>query len=463
MNVAPLALAACLAQANASPQVLTLSEALQEAQSKNRDLKVAKARLGQAQLLHRKVWAHYLPRVELTAGYTHNTEENATEVPTGYAIRTIGTSSMNGGAFDPAKPVSTSNLPGTPSNEIIFPTGTQKYFFMKKDQVGAKLTLNQPLIVPELWPAFHEARLGEEIAENTVEHVRRELLFGVAQIYYGAASLKEAIAVQQRLLENNRTHERDAEAKMKAGAMPKIGLLRAQIDRTKSEQDLLRAENAYASAKSALATLLDREPDFEVVRPEEPALPEIPDREASALANRPDMKAARGSRELAERTLRAMAYQYAPKVGLIAELQAGNVKAFAPEYAMGSVTLGLQWTFWDGGKREIERREKELKLVESEAALGASAQKARDEVRRASLDLASARANRVKAEEQLRLARENNQLVHQNYAAGVASHIDASDAATALGNAEVGFVAESLNAQLAALRLLRAMGAFDPR
>ncbi len=467
MNLACLFLASLLTQTSPAPQVLTLSQAYQEALQKNQDLKVAQARLGQAHLLHRKVWAHYLPSLELRAAYTHNSEQNAVDNPTGYAIRTIGTSSMNGGPFDPSRPVSTSNLPGLPANDIVVPTGYERIYFMKRDQVGAELTLTQPLIVPELWPAIHEAYLGEEIAESTVENARREVLFGVAQIYYGAASLREAIAVQQRLYESNLAHERDAESRVKAGALPKIGLIRAQIDRTRSEQDLLRAQNAYASAKSALASLLQREPDFEVERPEEPALPQglegLEGGETAALSQRPDLRAARGAEELAARTLDAMSAKYAPKVALIASGQAGNVKAFAPDYAMWSLKVGLEWTLWDGGLREIEKREKELKVAEADAALGASAQRARDEVRRARLDLASARANRVKAEEQVKLARENDQLVHQNYGAGLATHIDASDAAAALSNAEVGYVAESLNAQLAALRLLRAMGAFNPR
>ena len=466
MSLPSLLIALCVAQTPAATEaplpVLTLSDAFQQAQAKNLDLKVAHARLDQAHLLHRKVWAHYLPSLELEAAYTHNSEENSTQVPTGYSLRTVGTSSLNGPAFDPSKPVSTANPPGIASNDIIVPSGYDTAYFMKKDQLGAELKLTVPVIVPELWPAIHEAYLGEEIATNTVENARREVLFGVAQIYYGAASLKEAIAVQQRLLDNNLAHERDAETRVKAGALPKIGLLRAQIDRTRSEQDLLRAQNAYASAKSALAALLDRQPDFEVERPADPSLPEG-DREEAALKNRPDLRVARGSRELAEETYGAVLYQYAPKVGIVGSLAASNVKAFAPEYAMWSVMVGLKWTLWDGGLREIERHEKEAKLAESEAQLGSLTAKARDEVRRATLELDNARANRAKAQEQLALARENAAMVAQNYSAGIATHLEASDATTALANAEVGFVAESLNAQLAALRVLRATGAFDPQ
>jgi len=41
--------------------------------------------------------------------------------------------------------------------------------------------------------------------------------------------------------------------------------------------------------------------------------------------------------------------------------------------------------------------------------------------------------------------------------------IEVSDAITALNTAELTLVSESLNADLAALRLLRAAGAFNPR
>ena len=53
-------------------------------------------------------------------------------------------------------------------------------------------------------------------------------------------------------------------------------------------------------------------------------------------------------------------------------------------------------------------------------------------------------------------------MVSQNFGAGVASPIEVSDASTALANAEVAVIAESLNIELAALRLLRATGLFNP-
>jgi outer membrane protein TolC len=67
----------------------------------------------------------------------------------------------------------------------------------------------------------------------------------------------------------------------------------------------------------------------------------------------------------------------------------------------------------------------------------------------------------VKAEEQLRLARENGALVRTNFEAGVATYLEQSDAITAVLNAALQLINERLNAQLAVLRLERAAGLDD--
>jgi outer membrane protein TolC len=81
-----------------------------------------------------------------------------------------------------------------------------------------------------------------------------------------------------------------------------------------------------------------------------------------------------------------------------------------------------------------------------------------DEVRRARLDLASARANGVKAGEQVTLAQENQRLVQAAFRAGQSTSLEATDANAALATAELDLVRERLAADLAALRLLRAAG-----
>ena len=76
-------------------------------------------------------------------------------------------------------------------------------------------------------------------------------------------------------------------------------------------------------------------------------------------------------------------------------------------------------------------------------------------------DLEAAVANRAKAKERTGLAQENARLVDVAYKAGAATYLESTDSVQTLRQAEVGLVAESLNVDLATLKLLNAVGAFE--
>ena len=122
----------------------------------------------------------------------------------------------------------------------------------------------------------------------------------------------------------------------------------------------------------------------------------------------------------------------------------------------------LQWTILDGGLRESDIREGNARIAASDAALRSTEAKARQEVLTALIDLDSARANAAKAKEQRDLAAENSRLIDVSYKAGASTAVELADATASLRTAEIGVLTEDLNAQLAALRVLLAVGQFDP-
>jgi outer membrane protein TolC len=242
-----------------------------------------------------------------------------------------------------------------------------------------------------------------------------------------------------------------------------VALLRAEIDRSKAEQDLKAAQAAYDSARVALATLLDRrEADFDVAIPEEPP-PPAGDLEETAVRDRPDVQAAATAVQVADRTRAGVWARYLPSLGAFARWQWANLGGFTGSSESWAVGLQLSWTILDGTLREAELAETRAKVAEAEAnRLGAEA-RARDEVRRTRLDLDAALANRQKAKETVDLARENQRLVEVSYKAGAATYLEVSDANNQLLSAELGSVAEDLKARLAGLLLLKAAGRFDPK
>lgn len=475
MTATTLALAVALAQAGAAasapaaPQAsalptLTLEQALKEADQRNLDLKAAQARLDQAHEISKKVWANYLPQITAGGTYTRNQFGASIVLPTAFAIRDLGP-----GAPDELKQKfngpNDGSLPGAAAQTVVVPSGLVDVTIQKQNQLGAQFQLSQALLVPSLFPAIQASYLAERSAELSVENARIELLFGVVQAYYGAVGLKEALAVQQRLLENARAHERDAVVRVEAGAAPKITLIRAQIDRARAEQDVRRAQSSFDSARIALSTLLDR-PDarFDVVHPAEPPLPakNPAELEQTALEKRPDLAVARENNLLAQKNYDGVWYSYLPSIAFKGTYQLANVKGFTGSFGSWALAVNIGWTIWDGGLRESQVRENAAKAREADLNERAAMARARDEVKRALLDLESAQANRVKAEEQAKLARENMQLVTVNFTSGVATQLDVADATTQLGNAELAQVAETLNAQLSVLRLMKSAGEFRP-
>ncbi len=446
--IATSLLAAALLLQPGEALVLTLEQALREARQKNLDIQQAEARLRQAEQLSWKAWSYYLPQVTASGAYTRNSAAAEVSLPTGYWVQNMGT--------DQIPP---SGTPGTATPYALQPMSFITAVIQKQDQLGAQLDVKQALLAPALWPALAAAHTAERVAGLTVENARREVLFGVAQAYYGAAGLHQLVEVSERQLALTREREKDARVRFQAGASPKVALLRAEIDRAQAEQDLKRSQNAYQSARLALATLLVRPVDFEVEVPPAPRPPEG-DPEAAALRDRPDVLAAASSVDLATQLRTAAWLKYAPSVGAFGQLRWSNLTGFTGQEITWAAGVGVSWNLLDGGLREAEIREANARVAEADAARRNAEARAVEEVRRARLDMESALANKAKASERVALARENQRLVSVSYRAGSATYLESTDATESLRQAEISLVTESLAADLAALRLQKAAGDF---
>jgi outer membrane protein TolC len=418
--VIPLLLALGQEAKPAAPAPLTLDEALSRAVEANHDLAAARAKLQQARQGVWKAWSGYLPQITASGTY----------------LRTPEVSLALG-------PISATIQPA--------------------EQLSGNVQATQALVVPMLWGMINAATHGANAAEAGVEAARREILFGVSQLFYGTASLKKVLEVQQRLFEVAKKHERDADVRYRAGTIAKVGLLIAQFERSRAEQDLLRSTNGYQGMKLALATALDRPADFEVVEPAEPVLPaDLLSFEAQALRERPDVKSAREAEAAARGARAGTVGKYLPSLAAFGKYSRTDPAGLIGPPETWAVGLAASWNLFDGGLREAELREANGRIAEAEATRKGTEAKALLEVRQVMLDLQNARANVQKAQEQRDLARENQRLIDVSYAAGAATALEQADAQVKLRGAEVAYEAEVLSSRLAALRLLKASGAYDP-
>jgi outer membrane protein TolC len=410
---------------------LTLEQALEIAEKKNFDLKIAAAQLRQADEISAKAWSYYLPQVKATGTWLRNEREL------------------------------TIDLDGTPAAGD--PPNAPPITLIAKDQVTGQLDASQVLLSPSLIFSIQGAHRTEDALRNSVEGGRSALRFGVAQAFYTVSALAKTVSVAERLLEVAQRQERDAHVRYKAGTIARVGALRAEIDRAGAERDLARARNGYESARLALATLLDRPADFEVVEPPEPAQPgDAAALEKRALAERNDVLAARATAAAARSERNAAIGRYLPDVAAYGRYSRTNAAGFTGDAETIGYGLVLSWNILDGGLRESDVRTGNAKIDEADARLQRAEATALEDVRMALLDLDSARANAEKAKEQRDLAAENQRLLDVSYKAGAATAVEQADATAALRSAELAVQVEQLNAQRAALRVMQAVGATTP-
>lgn len=459
--------------AQESLPILTLADAIREADKNNTTLEEARTQLAQAQLYSRKAWAGYMPTIKLGASLTHNSDPSTT-----VGMQPIASST--GSLVDPF-----TMQPLQAVAAQVGADGTDYTMEVGQNMFAMQLSLTQALVVPQLWVAIKNTYIAERMVDLTIENARREVLFGVTQLYISAATLRETVDVRRRMLANTEDHEKDAKYRFEAGTIPKIQLVRAQIDTVNAQQQVLLAENNYTNAKLALSTLIGRNDlDFDVEKPEDVTPPDGSEDDLVKVAgdNRPDLLSARDNLTVAENTKRQSNYDYFPNLFLTA-----NAQFARPSYKMSSamesmmeasggsmsegdkwsktwnIGLALSWTIWDGGSREVTVKENDAKVAAAEAKLRGVEAKVREEVRSAIVSLKIARSNIINAEEQLRLARENSDMVRVNFNAGVATQLDVSDANTSLIGAELNLIAQRLQAQISALTLVKAAGLFDPK
>ena len=426
--------------ADATGPVITLDQALQEASERSLDLKALSAQLDQAQEISWKALSLYLPQVVAQGSYTRQDE-----------------------IVQPFPIAGVVNAPGGEGSTVSLITTRVEQ--QKNNLLAGQVSATQTLVSARLFFAIGSAKDAQRAATLNIENGRRQVLFGVARAYYATASLKDLLGVSQRLLEIAQRQEHDAQVRYGAGAIAKVGLIRAQIDRARAEEDVKRARAAYLSAKVAVAALLARDTAFEVEDPPEPTLPpaDLDTLVNQGLQSRPDVQAYKYVVASEEENRRAQVSRYLPDVQLFGRYLWANQEGLNGRHDAWYAGVQLQWVLLDGFRRESDIREASGRIAEAKARAEGSVVALRRDVTQALLDLESARANTKKSREQRDLAVENQRLVDVAYRAGTATAVEQADATAQTRNAEIQVATDNLNAQLAALQVLNTVGSFNPR
>jgi outer membrane protein TolC len=425
----PAAAAQPPAATEAAPApLLTFDAALDAARKNNRDLAVARARLEQAAAGVRQAWAGLFPVAAAQGKYTHNNREVAITVP--------------GGPMD---------MMGPPRTIVI----------QRQEQLDGVLNVQVPLLVPWAYPALRAARLSEGAAEANREASEATVLLATAQTYWALVGSDEVLRARGSAVEVAERTVANANARLAAGTATKVDLARAQLALLRAQQATREADLARAQTARALATLTQIRTAFRVEAP--PAGPAAPAEEGiyeRALELRPELRALSLGAQSAAAQARSAAWRWAPSVSGFGNGRIFNYAGFSGDRYAWAVGLQLDWTLFDGGIRDAQRRlanaqrrETEARALQLQDAIG-------DDLKNARGQLDVRRSAEQTATQSVALARQTLELVRAQYEAGAVTQLDLLSAQDALVGAEVGLAQARVDAAVADLSLRRTAGVF---
>jgi outer membrane protein TolC len=330
------------------------------------------------------------------------------------------------------------------------------------DVVKAQLGFSQALLDVG---AIARARAGGhrlEAARLSLEDTRALVVAACAGLYLQAVAEESRVDATRAQLVTAEALAGLAHDMKRAGTVPGIDVLRADVQLAAQRQRMIRAENerdrrrltlakAIGLSQSELFELVDRVPYSELATlPLEEAL-------TKALAVRPDLRSATASLSAAASDLHAAIGLTLPSVHVDASVAAVGPSASTTHrtYALaGAVRVPL----FEGGRAQGQIAQNRARLEQQRVRVADLRARVELEVRTSLLDLDAATRQVDVAGGAQALATQQLAQAQDRFAAGVASNIEVVQAQQALAEASENYIASLLAHNLAKLSLARALG-----
>jgi heterocyst glycolipid deposition protein len=412
---------------------VTLADAQQLAMEKNPQMDNLDELIRQADLGLRRAWTTLLPNVSARGSATRNQREIALEFP-------------DFSAFDPTNPAAP-----LPTGETVL-----------QEQWGQSfgLTANMVLFDPGSVTRIASARDTADRTRLTAHRRRNDLLHSVAVAYYQAQSMKEMVQVAGQNLELANALKQISVEREQGGLGSRVDVLRAEIQLARAGQELANARDATRLSLRALAQLMGHEGDLIIAGTLHAAqvAGDLAELTKDALGERIELREAGLSEAVARRNEDADRLRWLPVFDVTYDWAWSSTEGFGGDHDQWMVIFGARWSLLEGGRRIVDLKTQRSRtrmarndLTQLRIDIGA-------QVEQAYIQAKTRERNVEFADTQHALAQENLDLVDRQYRAGIATSLDAMNAATELRNQRVGRVLSRLQYDMALLGLGQAIG-----
>jgi outer membrane protein len=338
--------------------------------------------------------------------------------------------------------------------------GEDSVTILPRNDWAYRITLSQPIFAGrrEL-RAYAQAKIGIENARESTRAAQDSILLRVASSYLAVVNAERRVDVERRNIELAEKRLAQAQAFYEAGEVTRVDVLRAETAQKAAQRLAAVATQQREHAVSQLRTDLDLDGPIEVTAPSQSLapLPSEADLIARATTSRPDIDIAENNVRVAELEVRKQRGYWLPTVTFDGGFIQQKTPFPADKYSYGALRFNVP-LFQSG---EVFARVAAAKSREKQAELDLEDAKliAREDVRRALADLRSAEIGLQLANEQLTAAQAEYDQAFDLYRAQEATSLDVSTSETSLADARRAVAEETLNRDLAELRVWHAAGA----
>ncbi|MFL6244393.1 MAG: TolC family protein [Thermoanaerobaculia bacterium] len=338
--------------------------------------------------------------------------------------------------------------------------GEDSVTILPRNDWAYRLTLSQPIFAGrrEL-RAYSQAKIGIQNAREGTRATEDSILLRVASSYLAVVNADRRVDVERRNIELAEKRLTQAQAFYEAGEVTRVDVLRAETAMKAAQRLAAAANQQREHAVAQLRSDLDLDGPVEVVTPERtlPPLPPESDLIARATTSRPDIDIAENNVRVAELEVQKQRGYWLPTVTFDGGFIQQKTPFPADKYSYGAFRFNVP-VFQSG---EVFARVAAAKSGEKQAQLDLEQAKlnAREDVHRALADLHSAEIGLQLANEQLEAAQAEYEQAFDLYRAQEATSLDVSASETSLADARRAVAEETLNRDLAELRVWHAAGA----
>ncbi len=427
----------------ARSEPLTLEVATAAAIAQNQDLSVLAQRVRQAEVAAFRAKTAWMPQLSLVGTYTHNSDE---------AVFDTGSFAKDLAGLFPGLP---------PIDDALLPAPT---VIQKKDTLSTVLSLEQTVFAWSPIELSRAAAVGVEAQSKVGDAIRRELAYRVAELFYTAQGLDRLIAAAGRAIAMADARIADAEQRRGLGAAVELDRLRAELEKTRSEEALRVASAGRQQLLDGLGILMNAAPPSALAPVPRLVLPpgELDALVAGAVARDAHIAAQRRAMDATKILVDEAELRWLPMVTLSGYVRWSDTEGFTGENWSWAVTTNLVVPLFDGYRRYQDLYERRGELEVAEAQVAQLERGIRDRLRKALSDVAATESALATAQRQVVLAQAVRDAVERAREAGAVRSLDVAEADTNIRLAEENLANLEWRREVAVLALRHAAGLVGP-